>query len=208
MGFFDAFWRGFHGEDETPEPRTQIELWWQTELTSEERALIGERFDPLGASGADTIEALLSGADRRPANTLTGIAGHVNKPDSRRLAQRLAAKAVEVGERTRGVLDEHFAWAYITKTNYPDREDDAAFARAVAGCEGQIAMSKRAKKAFQRDKAFEELPGHAGFQQLAIIRAKQGRYADAIEVCEQARIEGWAGDWDKRIARYSKKLKS
>ncbi len=49
------------------------------------------------------------------------------------------------------------------------------------------------------------LPSHKGYEQLAIILNKQGKDDEAIKLCNEAKNQGWAGDWDKRIARYSKK---
>ena len=42
--------------------------------------------------------------------------------------------------------------------------------------------------------------------QLAIILEKDGAYSEAIALCEQARAAGWAGAWNKRIARCAKRL--
>ena len=62
-------------------------------------------------------------------------------------------------------------------------------------------------KIFKKDEFYTGLPAHAGFTQLAIIRDKQKRYTDAIELCVEAKRQGWADNWDKRIARYQKKVK-
>ena len=45
------------------------------------------------------------------------------------------------------------------------------------------------------------LPMHLGFQRLAINAEKAKDYGRAIEVCEEAKRQGWNGDWDKRIER-------
>lgn len=48
------------------------------------------------------------------------------------------------------------------------------------------------------------LPGHKGYEQLAIILRNQGKNEEAIKLCEQAKLQGWSGDWSNRISRYSK----
>lgn len=48
------------------------------------------------------------------------------------------------------------------------------------------------------------LPSNKGYEQLVIILNKQGKNDEAIKLCREAKEHGWAGDWDKRIARYSK----
>jgi hypothetical protein len=50
------------------------------------------------------------------------------------------------------------------------------------------------------------LPSHKGYQQLAIILEKQGKLEEAIKLCKQAAEQGWAGDWEKRVERYRKKV--
>jgi hypothetical protein len=57
---------------------------------------------------------------------------------------------------------------------------------------------------------FVMIPGklgeHTGYKQLCIIRAKEENWQEVIRLAEQAKSEGWAGDWDKRIEKAQKKL--
>jgi len=39
-----------------------------------------------------------------------------------------------------------------------------------------------------------------------IIREKQGNHTEVLRLAEQAKTQGWTGDWDKRIERAMKKL--
>lgn len=64
---------------------------------------------------------------------------------------------------------------------------------------------KSGKFRFNAPRPFQ-LPRHVGFEQLAIIREKQQNYADAIRVSQLAMKQGWAGDWESRLARCEKKL--
>lgn len=52
------------------------------------------------------------------------------------------------------------------------------------------------------------LPEHRGFKQLAIIYDKMKDFQSAIDVCKEALAVDWPGDWDVRIARYERRLKS
>ncbi len=49
------------------------------------------------------------------------------------------------------------------------------------------------------------LPRHSGFQQLAIIQEREKRYDEAVATCQEAKRQGWGGDWDKRLERIAKK---
>jgi len=50
-----------------------------------------------------------------------------------------------------------------------------------------------------------KLGEHTGYKQLCIIREKQGNWQEVIRLAEQAKSEGWVGDWDKRIEKAKKK---
>jgi hypothetical protein len=50
------------------------------------------------------------------------------------------------------------------------------------------------------------MPEHTGYKQLCIICEKQGFWDEVINIAEQAKEEGWRGDWDKRIEKAKKKL--
>jgi hypothetical protein len=105
-----------------------------------------------------------------------------------------------------GVLDEHFVFQERIESRYREREKDpAALQDAVTACEAQISLAPQTAEAFSEE-GFDTLPRHVGFQQLAVIREKQGDYAEALRVSEEARSQGWAGDWDKRVVRLRRKL--
>jgi hypothetical protein len=52
----------------------------------------------------------------------------------------------------------------------------------------------------------EKLGTHTGYYRLCVIRERQGNWQEIIRLAEQAKSEGWAGDWDKRIEKARKKL--
>lgn len=67
-----------------------------------------------------------------------------------------------------------------------------------------LADRDRETRRTHESRAFQA-PGHRGFMQLAIIREKEGNFGAAIALAEQAKGQGWTGDWDKRIGRVQKK---
>lgn len=127
-------------------------------------------------------------------------------------------------------------WQEARRTTWKHLETQAAmqeaYARrevdglepAVALCHRVIAMAPVAIEAFRVDdrllhetswdgKKKEPVPPfraptNLGFKQLAIIREKEKNYPEAIALCQEAMKQGWAGDWDVRIARCSRKMKA
>ena len=178
--------------------------WWLTTFTEEERKKIVSTFQPLGAFPDSLIAGDITHASGTPAGLLSALAGWFRKREDKSIAFRIIEKAEELAPQA-DVLDRHFLYQAKIQTYYPFRdEDDIALRRAIEACEQQIKMSLEAAKAF-REKYRGELPAHIGYQQLAIIREKQGDFESAIHISRKACDEGWAGDWKNRIERCKKK---
>jgi hypothetical protein len=106
--------------------------------------------------------------------------------------------------RARGPVDRHFALQALAQAAYRLREvHPEALEDAEAACREQILLADVAGPALRDE--FGSKPSHHGYKQLSIILEKQKRYGEALEVVEQARDQGWDGDWDKRAERLSRK---
>ena len=103
------------------------------------------------------------------------------------------------------ILDLHFLYQEKIETYYREREKPGYLDMAVSACKDQISIAPAASKAFKEEEGWQ--PGHKGYNQLAIIFEKEGRFQEAINLSQQAKSQGWDGDWDKRIARCDNKLK-
>lgn len=182
-----------------------LSRWWLETFTAEEREYMTRLYQPMGLSNSRSLtEGEFLGIGRSTSGFLSTLAGWFNKPKDRRLAVRLLEKAQQVGDGD--VLDQHFLEQHLIQTYYPERDKDpSALGNAIAACERQIALAPKAAREFIRQFPARpdqpRLPRHVGFEQLAIIREKQGDFAGAIRLAEEARKQGWNGDWDKRIAR-------
>lgn len=118
-------------------------------------------------------------------------------PNQRRSLRRDVSAA-------RGPVERHFALQALAQAAYRLREVHAeALEDAEAACREQILLADVAGPALRQE--FGSKPSHHGYKQLSIILEKQKRYREALEVVEQARDQGWEGDWDKRADRLSKK---
>jgi hypothetical protein len=86
--------------------------------------------------------------------------------------------------------------------------DDGAVPVAIDACNRQVALAVQAAEAFRKEFPGRSLPEHAGYAQLATISEMEKDYEGVIQLCNQAKEQGWAGDWDARIARCEQKRKS
>jgi hypothetical protein len=126
-----------------------------------------------------------------------------------RFLTRLAVSSAGVGDRT--ITDRILARAECAAGSAVDRhaylsvliqhtpKSEEAYVESL--CRELIALSPLAKKWFRAAWRRRPLPGHVGYQQLAIMKEKQKDYRAAIDLCQRALSEGWSGDWEKRIAR-------
>lgn len=177
--------------------------WWLSTFTEAERDYIEKTYQPMSTGGNPhpLTQGNIVSTSRSAVGLLGSMAGWFKKPEDLSIAKRVLDKAEELARSTSDVLDIHFLYQSMIQTYYRHRAQPEYLESAVAACKKQIALGPTAARAFKREPYFKELPRHVGFEQLAIIREKQGDYADAIRLSQAAKKQGWNGDWDKRIAR-------
>jgi hypothetical protein len=185
--------------------------WWLDDFTTAEREMIEERFKPLGFGNSRPLtQGNFRGTKQSPASLLQELSGWFIKPDplERRIARRIASKAEELALEADKVMDLHFVYLQQIRANYRDRETSPEFLQAaIEACMAQIAIAPQVAEQFLLDYPDSPLPAHTGFEQLSIIYEKQGKYAEALDLCREAARQGWRGEWDKRSARIERKLK-
>lgn len=178
--------------------------WWHGTFSDEERQRMTERFQPLGSSSGSLTRDEISWTSQSAVGFLHAFAGWFSAPADRPIAYKILAKADELAAEA-PVIDRHFLCQAKLETHYKDREKSGELEKAVAACRAQIELAPEAAEAFKAEYAGAPLPGHRGYQQLAIILEKQGSFEEAIDLCRRADRQGWAGDWDHRIARCARK---
>lgn len=186
-----------------------LEDWWMATFSDQERSYIVERYNPMGSEGRSLVEGEITFSSATPGMFLVGLATWFQSPEDRSIAKRILEKSIESSKDLKSnsdVLDRRFALSTSIPTFYRDREDPQMLRRAVDSCLAQIELAPRASSAFFDAYPDSPLPTHVGYDQLAVIYEKQEKLAEAITLCNQAKKQGWNGDWDKRIARCEKKL--
>ncbi|MEP3629227.1 MAG: hypothetical protein ABJN04_04405 [Hyphomicrobiales bacterium] len=175
--------------------------WWHESLTPEEQIIIGNAFQPLGNISAESIIASAN------PSAIGSLVGHLKKEAIRHLGYRLLEYADTFISEHVPILSVHFYWAARGEFYYRWRNhDDFALEQAVKSFQRQIGLSENAIRAFTQDKQWGSLPAHAGYRQLRIIEEKRGNLILARNLCEEAKSQGWADNWDHHIARIDKKL--
>jgi hypothetical protein len=195
-----------------------LESWWLQELTDAERNRLEEVFQPMTVgfsledSGTPSDYRPLTQGRRVPSKAIDALIvliGWVRGTNAldRTISRKIREKLTELVPSEPSPLPRHFGYQMLIYQFYRDRDvDPAALESAIAYCEAQAAMAPEAADAFKRDYPGAPLPSHYGFRQLAIIRDKQCRYNDAVQIVREAARQGWAGDWAMRAQRYRAKL--
>ena len=176
--------------------------WWMTAFSDSERKHIESTFQPIGGS---LTSGVIHSTSETAVGLLSALAEWFQKPEDQNIAQKILNKAMELSKDA-SVLDNHYLYQTIIKINYRNRENEECLRAAVNACLKMISLAPEAAKAYKSEFPKEQLPGHKGYEQLAIIYEKQGRFHDAITVSQQAASQQWDGDWVKRIERCGKKL--
>jgi len=206
MGLFDKFKKdknkigGAIGYYELTE-------WWLSNFSDSERDYIVKTVSPMGSSGESLIIGKIDYISQSTSRFLFDLAGWFKKEADRTIAFRFLEKAEELLSENSNIFDIHFFYQRKIETYYKHREiEPEALEIAIDACEKQIEIAPKAKKAFLETYKDSPMPSHVGFKQLAIIKEKEKKYEEAINLCKEALKQGWSGDWEKRIERYSKKI--
>ncbi len=181
--------------------------WWLSEFTNEERNYILKKFQPLGSDENSLVDGDISYTSQTALGFLSGLVSWFDNEKDRKIAYRILRKAEELIDETCNIIDVHFHYQNKLKIYYKDRDKDInALNQAIEACKKQIEIAKEVKTAFLKEFDNDPLPGHVGFEQLAIIEEKHKNFESAINISKTALEQGWAGDWQKRIDRCTKKL--
>jgi len=184
--------------------------WWLNELSEDERKTLKEIYSPMVMGSEDPkaylVDKDMGDSEKPPIKFLQGLLTWLHKPEHYNIAKKVIEKAeddIENGD----ILDKHFLLDQEVQIFYRNREIvEGAFDKAVDACKRQIDIATEAAKAFKKEMPGQELPRHRGFDQLRIIRKKQKDYESVIEICREAKRQGWNGNWDKEIERAEKKI--
>jgi len=187
----------------------RLEEWWLNTFSKNERNHIENVFHPLGtdSNNKPLTEGKIGHSSQNAAGLLSAVAGWFNKPNDRHIAKKIIEKANQLAEAGNDILDHHFALHQKIKIYYRERNSEPhALKEAIKACNDQIKIAPKASRQFLKEYPNEALPYHVGYSQLAIILKKQNKHESVIKLCQEAKKQGWADNWDKRIANAQKKL--
>lgn len=182
-----------------------LENWWNKSFNEEERDYIVKKYKPFGLGENTLIQGSFMNLNQPKSTFLTNLASWFSTKKDINIARKMIIEASKSFNEDIPILEKHFYYLELISHYYLDRENNDSFKLAIDACERQIAISKKVIPEFLKN--FNKLPGHPGFEQLAILEEKRKRHKKALQLSEQALSEGWKGDWQKRINRLNLKIK-
>lgn len=183
--------------------------WWFDTFTEEERAYIDNAYVPFSATGQrhPLVKGEILSETQTIGMFLSNLASWFRcTQKDRDMARRILAKALEVIDPQKDIFGLYFTYQTLIEVWYRDRDNlPGALEDAIKACREQIAIAPEAALAWKKRYPTRPLPAHAGFTKLTLIYTEQNNRAEAVRVAQQAKQQGWAGDWDKQIASYQMK---
>jgi len=179
--------------------------WWLFCFTEQERNYIESVYQPMGESpnAKPLTKGKFLGSTGSAAQLLWGLSTWFTKREDFHIAEVILLKAEELSST---YVDLHFTYQHMIQAQYKMRDSNQnSLEMAISYCRKQISIASNVAKDMKREFPNSELPSHVGYKQLAIILEKEKQYDEVIELCRQARTQGWNGDWEKRILRSEKK---
>lgn len=169
--------------------------WWECELEEQDRQVIADFY---------TAGSLTEGAIH--AYHGPGVSFFLGNLAEWLPAQQRTLKGLIFEEGRRQLpnctqKDAHFYWHSAIKHYYRWRELPGYLDRAIIACEEQIKLAGLVAGQLLTKQQGGVSVAHTGYEQLAIILHKQGRYSECVKLCEKAAKQGRAGNWEGRIAK-------
>lgn len=185
----------------------KLEDWWLSSFSEKERNYIESVYKPMGSDEYPLTKGKNTSTTQSIFGLFSGMVSWFQKKEDRYISHIIIKKAESLITNNSPILDIYFLYNAKIQTLYKDRDIiPNGLELAIEACSQQISYSKQASKEFLSQWTNANLPNPRGYQQLVIIKEKQQRYKEAIQICNQALSEGWSGNWEERIERCNKKL--
>ena len=188
-----------------PKPKIEGELarcglteWWLVAFTADERRTVETTLAPLFKDKPYSLTAGHASGALSASLVLQGYSSWFSTGGSRGIAQRILEEAER---RATTAVERHFLYQRVIEFHSPRQSDPAERQAGLAASERQVEHAVESALAWRQEMKAAPLPRHAGYEQLIGIREQEGEYDAAIELCQRAASQGWAGDWDKHLKR-------
>lgn len=173
--------------------KNNLEEWWLSEFTAEEREHI--------ISESSILLDSRYNYDKSTGEVLYLLAGYINTKNTegyQHLALLILNKAVNI---TDDPLILFKIYSELINLNFEHRHDaEEIKVRIIELCREQIELSASVLELLNRDDDSDKKTSileHPGYQKLAVLKIEDGELEQAEELIKKAKEEGWQGSWEE-----------
>lgn len=177
---------------------------WYRNLSAERKRKLHKYSTAFGTGGEfNQLDQAVTGTSQSAQDYLKGVGGTAASEKYYEFAEFVLLEALKQGDGS--ATSTHFTYNELIDVYYKQRDDqEDAIEKCIEYCKKDIEIADE----FVDE--FGEVPRIPSFKRLAIIYEKQGRYEEAIEVCERAlnigTTDGTKGGFEGRKERLRKKI--
>lgn len=225
FGFKQLKFKADERTSKTPEYKGYIGYfdlneWWNQNFSLEEQNYIAQNFNKKRdyselnenrklrqLSGCRLMEAKIGYTSESLLQFVTSLHVGINNKRNREISLKIIEKTEELITPSTPIIDLHFfySWKFGNYFSLSNLNNKYYF-KSMEAYEQQQKISHLAAQAFSKIGSDGFIPSHPVFKRMAIVMEKEKKFEEAISICQKAQVEGWNGDWQKRIERCMKKL--
>ncbi|RKD85217.1 tetratricopeptide repeat protein [Halopiger aswanensis] len=179
------------------------------ELSEEEQEKLYEYSTAVGTGGKfNQLDQSVTSTSQTQQGYLKGVGSSAVSSKDYDFAEKVLLKALEAEDDN--PTDRHFVYNSLIDLYYKQRDyRDDAIEKCIQYCKEDIEIVDDFLDEWKQEYG-GELPNIPSFKRMAIIYEKQGRYEEALEVCEMALDrgldDGTKGGFEGRKERVQNKM--
>lgn len=189
----------------------KLTRWWLSEFTEVERCYIESVYQPLGMISKAEHPLTHGNVTYNKLTVmmlLTCLATWFQAGSDRHLARRMLTRAEQELPLEQNIMTINSFWNTKRETYYLDGEKDPeALKIAIQACREQVAIAVKVAEEMRLHYSSSVFPEHRGYQLLINLEMEKQNYSEVIRLCQEAKFQGWSGNWEQQISSCRKFLK-
>ncbi|ELY39849.1 tetratricopeptide repeat protein [Natronorubrum tibetense] len=163
---------------------------WYESLSEEEQRKLGKYSTVFGESDVGALlNQSISSTSQTQQSYLKSVGSRAARNEDYEFAEKVLLRALEAEDDNPN--DRHFVYNTLIRMYYDQRDERAdAIENCIKYCKEDIDHIDEFLSVLDQDSNIDHLPSIPSFKRLAIIYERQGKYRDAVEICEMALERG------------------
>jgi len=181
-----------------------LTAWWSECLSLADRQMIHEVYRPMGGGKIDEGDEDLPIGSRHTYSALeflTGMAPWFIKDEHRSVGYKILVEAERYLPSARDAWEVQSFYHAKSDLYYRGWDEEGSPEQVITACRAMIAQAPALASQFRRESKGAPLLANIGYDRLAVILERDHAFQETIDLCQNAKQQGWCGNWDDRIER-------